>query len=96
MDCVHRRVVSLRGLRVRAAELGYRDRLARCRGLAEKTAFLVDREVFASAGIADPDGFDEVKAALCRVVAIDQDRVGVRDLERPCCNRWQHGVEIKR
>ncbi len=79
-----------------AGQIGDRDRLALRRGRAEHAVGLVDDEMVASGRLVDADRLGEVELMLCRVVAVDQHRVGMGDLQRARRHRRQHRVEVER
>ena len=80
----------------RRGEIRYRDRLAGGRGLAEHAIGLVDHEMRAFGIAVDAVRLGQVELMPCRVVAVDQDRVGLGDFQRARRHRRQHGVEIER
>ncbi len=77
-------------------QLGDRDRLAGAHGVTERSVIRIENAVLAALGLIDAVGLDEVEATRRRVIGIDQDRVGMRDLQRAAGYRGQHGVEIER
>ena len=81
---------------VGVVEIGDRDRLACCRGLAERAEVLVDGEVLALDGAVDADRLRQIELMLRGIIAVNQHRVGVGDFERARRDRRQHGVEIER
>ena len=77
-------------------EIGNRDRLASGRRLTEQAFFFIDREMLPLDRFVDAVGFDQIELMLGCVIAVDQHRVGVSNLQRAGRNRRQHGIEIER